>query len=424
MKVRGPDRTSVRDGPSASTASSFSEAWNDDRPDRSPDGDTREAQPRRALDARGGVRHGIHGPCRRAPDVAPLTTRKAPDRRRGRGGASQSRAGGSRNRSQPTHIAARARLFDAAEPDREVSLTRELVASLEQRQLLWVDVDSRDSEAFQEIADILDIPDSTTEQILEDAGRAGLTRYRDAVHLKVEAIEAGDEDDQLARRELDLLARRNLVLTVHDGPIAAIQRFEEEFAGDTLIGELDAGAFLAALVDTVLTTYFARVEVIEGQIDRLDEVALGGPDNKNFLIKVLALRRRVAVLRRTIAPHREALAPLARSDVALGEVIGHEQPMLLERLERVIESVENARELLIGSLDIYLGGSANRTNEVMKVLTILSAILLPGVALAGIMGMNFKMDFFDTASNFWVVIGAIVVLAVAILGVARARHWI
>lgn len=240
----------------------------------------------------------------------------------------------------------------------------------------------------------------------------------------MEAIEAGKDDDKVGRRELDLYARKNLVLTVHDGPIAAIERFEEEFDGDTLMGALDAGSFLAALVDTVLTTYFASVEAIEREIDALDEVALRGPDSKLFLDEVLLLRRRVAVLRRTIAPHREAFAPLARSDVALDEVLGHPQPTLLERLERAIDAVENARQLLVGSLDIYLGRAAQRTNEVMKVLTILSAVLLPAVALAGIMGMNFKMDFFEVSANFWVVLGAMLLFAVGILGVARARHWI
>jgi Mg2+ and Co2+ transporter CorA len=60
----------------------------------------------------------------------------------------------------------------------------------------------------------------------------------------------------------------------------------------------------------------------------------------------------------------------------------------------------------------------------MKALTVLSAVLLPAVVLAGIMGMNFKLRFFEDASNVWFVIGAMVLLAVAILGVARWRHWI
>jgi Mg2+ and Co2+ transporter CorA len=60
----------------------------------------------------------------------------------------------------------------------------------------------------------------------------------------------------------------------------------------------------------------------------------------------------------------------------------------------------------------------------MKVLTLLSAVLLPAVVLAGVMGMNFKLPFFDEESNFFVVVAAMVVFAVGILLAARWRRWI
>lgn len=96
----------------------------------------------------------------------------------------------------------------------------------------------------------------------------------------------------------------------------------------------------------------------------------------------------------------------------------------MDRLEQTVESVENARELLIGTLDVYMASSAQRTNEVMKALTILSAILLPSVVIAGVMGMNFKMEFFDDTSNFWLAIGSMFGLAVIVLGFSRWRGWI
>jgi magnesium transporter len=275
------------------------------------------------------------------------------------------------------------------------------------------------------VASALKIPDETADRVLEEFGVAGLIRYKAAIHLTVEAVETDPKaEDGLVRRELDILARRNLVITVHDGPVAALDTFQDQLRGDTLIGKLDAGAFLEAIVDTVLTTWFAHVEAIERDIDKLDELAVRARDADRFLAGFLLVRRRVADLRRTIAPHREALAPLARSDIALDEVLGHTLPNLEVRLERVIDALENAREQLVGSFDIYLGRAAQRTNEVMKILTVLSAVLLPSIVLAGVMGMNFKLEFFEQASNFWVVIGVMGAMAIVILAVARLRRWI
>ena len=71
-----------------------------------------------------------------------------------------------------------------------------------------------------------------------------------------------------------------------------------------------------------------------------------------------------------------------------------------------------------------MGRTAQDANDVMKVLTMLSAVLLPAVVLAGVMGMNFQLPFFDDTNNFWLVILAMVVFAVVILVAARLRRWI
>jgi Mg2+ and Co2+ transporter CorA len=95
-----------------------------------------------------------------------------------------------------------------------------------------------------------------------------------------------------------------------------------------------------------------------------------------------------------------------------------------ERLERAIASIANAREMLIGTFDVHMTRTAQRTNDIMRVLTLTSVILLPAVLLAGIMGMNFRVDFFDRPEVFWVVIGGMVATAVVTLVVARWRGWL
>jgi magnesium transporter len=280
----------------------------------------------------------------------------------------------------------------------------------------------RDRDEIAKIAAVLEIPDETIEALARDAGHAHVMAGERFIHLTVQAIEDGEKG--LVTRDVHVIARPNLVLSLHDGPIDALGEYSEQLADNTHLGRLDAGAFLAALVDSVVGTWFERIEAIEREIDRLDERALRGPQSDGFLDEVLRLRRRIAFVRRTIAPHREAIAPLARPDFGIDERLGRPWPGLADRLERVIDAAENARELLVGSLDIYLGRAAQRTNDVMKALTVVSAVLLPSIVLAGIMGMNFKLPFFDDTANFWLVIGAMIALAVTILAVARLRRWI
>ena len=78
----------------------------------------------------------------------------------------------------------------------------------------------------------------------------------------------------------------------------------------------------------------------------------------------------------------------------------------------------------MGTFDIVTTRTGERTNDVMRVLTVISAVLLPSVIIAGVMGMNFKDPIFDEPSNFLVVLAAMSGLAIAILAFARWRRWI
>jgi magnesium transporter len=270
--------------------------------------------------------------------------------------------------------------------------------------------------------------EADVERIGTDAGRARLARTQDRLHLTLEALEPDDPDDddppRLVRREIDLVAAPNVVLTVHEGPVAALQRFRDGLEGETRLGLLTAGDLLSSLVDEVFVDYFLVAELIERDIDRLDERALRGRPGDDVLADLVAIRRRVALARRTLAPHRDALSTLGLPEMQVEETVGRPWPGLIDRLESAMAAIEGSRESLLGTFDIHMGRVSQRANDVMRILTLLSAVLLPAVVLAGVMGMNFKLPFFDDGGNFWIVIGGMAILALTILAVARWRRWL
>jgi magnesium transporter len=273
---------------------------------------------------------------------------------------------------------------------------------------------------------LLGLEDVDGDRLRTDRGRARLTRTTDRLHITLEALEAKEtrEGDRLVRRELDIIAAPNIVLTVHDGPVAALDRFKDGLDGETRLGKLQAGDLMSSLIDEVLVEYFLLAEVIEREIDALDQRALQGRPGDDILAAIVALRRRVGLMRRTLAPHRDALSTLALPELEVEETVGRPWPGLVDRLEAAMGVTENLREGLLGTFDIHMGRVSQRANDVMRTLTLLSAVLLPAVVLAGIMGMNFKLGFFDETTNFWLVLVGMVVLAVSILGIARWRNWL
>jgi Mg2+ and Co2+ transporter CorA len=316
----------------------------------------------------------------------------------------------------------RAVLYHATGDDREVDLLAEKSIRIVKDRLLWIDLDDRDVADLAAAAAAVGLEPEGLRRLSRADDRARLLRLPERVVLTIGAVDPDDPDAR--RRELDIVVGPNHIITVHEGPLSAIDAFREEIGHEDQLGRLDAAAFTAGLIDAVIAAYFRQIETIERDIDHLDELAVQARGGSEFLASVVTLRRRIARLRRALAPNREALLPLERPDFELRADLGPVWPGIIQRLERAIDGLENARELLVGSFDLYLGRASQRTNEVMKVLTLVSAIALPGIVLAGVMGMNFKLPFFDEPGNFFVVLAAMVVLAAGILIAARWRRWI
>jgi magnesium transporter len=92
---------------------------------------------------------------------------------------------------------------------------------------------------------------------------------------------------------------------------------------------------------------------------------------------------------------------------------------------RLLDSVETLRDLLNNTLDVYLSSVANRTNQVMKVLTVLSTIALPGLVITSFYGMNVKgLPFIDAQYGAYYVIGAVVFWTAVMLFVMRKAGWL
>ena len=317
----------------------------------------------------------------------------------------------------------RARLFDSDRSDREVELDAALPESIGDDQLLWVDVSGPDKDELERIAGTFGLERQSLRNMRSGIVRPRLDHYRTYFQVTLTAI---DPDGRTRPAELDVFCGRNHVVTVHAESIPFLVDFDDRVAEDTDLGRLDAPSFLASLLEWHVASYFRVVEDLERLVDRLDILALKSDDADDLLGQLADARRRIGEVRRLLTPHRELYGALARPDFGiLAESESAATFRALEdRLDRAIDAVENARELLIGSFELLMTRLAQRTNDVMKVMTLASVVLLPGIVIAGIMGMNFRVGFFDVTEGFYVVIGFMAVLAVITLLIARLRRWI
>ena len=316
-----------------------------------------------------------------------------------------------------------ATLFDNEGSDRQIALSELSLASLTDQQLLWVDVDRQRAQSFPELESWLGIASLGLPHESEERLRPRVDNFGD--WLKVRVIAIGSDG---ATSPLYLLVGRNWLATLHDGSSEIVESFERQLRADSQLGQLTGAGVLAALLDWHLTGIFRAIESLELQVDTLDDRAMSPNQKVPILPTLRQLRQKIARLRRSLIPHREVYSALLRPDIT--SVFGTSEPdsvfsTLWSQLERAVDSIDNARELVLGSFEMYSAQVAQRTNETMRLLTVVTVLLLPISTLAGILGMNFQARFFATQDlGFWVAIGAMALFLLISILLTYRRGWI
>ena len=202
---------------------------------------------------------------------------------------------------------------------------------------------------------------------------------------------------------------------------------DQRIKSDTTVGAVEGAEFVAVLLDAVVTSYFAAVDRIEDEIDEMDTRALRADVDHDLLDDLVRQRRRISWLRRTVARQRTVFASLSGPDMRqlVGPDANEDLQAVAARFDTVVGAVESSRGALLGSFDVYMTKTAQRTNDVVKVLTIATVLLLPGSVIAGLLGMNVVVPLNeDDPLSFWIVVAAFATLAIVVVLLARRRRWI
>src|SRR5215469_1819258 len=187
---------------------------------------------------------------------------------------------------------------------------------------------------------------------------------------------------------IDVFAGKDFFITVTDPACPATNEALERARRDG--DDEHPSRLLHLILDTNVDRYFPAIDHFDNRIDDLEDAVVDRP-SPDILQKVFAIKRDLIELRRVLVNTRDACLHLQRDP---NTIIDAEHQLYIrdtyDHLARLLDSVETQRDLLNNTLDIYLSSVANRTNEVMKVLTVIGTIALPALAISGIYGMNLK----------------------------------
>lgn len=244
-------------------------------------------------------------------------------------------------------------------------------------------------------------------------------------HALVVVYGASGDDDGLV--EVHCFVGPGYLVTVHRDDCLAFPLLHRRIAmRGVALGDPAMALYLVA--DALTDSFFPMLEVLDDRIDTVQEEIFRTPDDSH-LHEVFAMKQRLVAVRRVISPQRDVFAQIASGNVDLpggGDEARRYFRDVYDHLIRLADMVDTHRDLLTGSIEVYMSTVANRRDQVMKQLTVIATIFMPITYLTGYFGQNFgyMVDNIITGWQALVLGTALQVLTVVgILWFFRRRGW-
>ena len=286
---------------------------------------------------------------------------------------------------------------------------------------VWVDLVDPPPEVVRSIASTLGLHELIAEDIAERNQRAKIEAYDEIVHVVLFDLAYRGE---VMPAEIDLVLGKRFLVSVH-GPECDLALVPmRDGVGSVL--ERGPDFLLYTIADNVVDRYFPVLDRVADEIDELQDRVVESPTEWT-LQRLFILKRELLAVRRATSPAREVLNQLTNRDL---DVITPEHIVyfrdVYDHLIRVTDELDNYRDLVSGTLDIYLSTVNNNLSRIMKRLTGVTVILAGIGAVAGVFGMSEAglAVANGEASGFWLVT-AIIVLAASLAALFLRRiDWI
>ena len=290
--------------------------------------------------------------------------------------------------------------------------------------LLWLDLDDPMSHALDDLAAHYGFHELAVEDCRQHVQLAKLDYYDGYSFILINSTHYTEKPCEVRVREIDVFLGPDYIITVHSGVSHAVEEIQKHLASNAM-HPTRPDQVLHAVIDIVVDRYLPTLDNVGDTIDEVQDALLINPD-VTLLQTIFELKRGLLQFRRAVSSQRELLNTLIRDDTPFIQ-----QDMRIyfrdvyDHAVRAMDMVETYRDLLTGGLDIYLTQMANRTNNIVKGLTILATIMLPLTLVTGYFGMNFEyIPLLKEPNGIWYTTGVLLFITISMLAFFKHKKWL
>lgn len=297
--------------------------------------------------------------------------------------------------------------------------------------LLWIDMtDPDDHESYilthdfhfhpLAIEDVIEEDDVITEMPISK-----IDDYKNYLYSEFQIVDYVNREEGIHLEEVSIFVTRNAVVTVHEKPHRIFNRLYSRAMRDERLMSRGSEFLFHTLLDSMVDNYSVVLDYFEKAVDDIEKTVLSEPDEATVK-NIFTLRRDIYELKRVALPQRELIRHISRGQYS---IISERAALYFrdihDHMTRIIELAESHRDMLISALEVYFSSVSTKTNEIIKVLTIFTVILMPPTFLVGLWGMNFRympeLNWEYGYIFFWVIMVVITLLMILFF---KKKKWI
>ncbi len=300
--------------------------------------------------------------------------------------------------------------------------TLEEALSIGDFEVIWINIEGKIS--METLKKTLALPDSILRMLLRSSGKPRVVMFPDYLVLllhQVYGIKGG-----LKRERIGILLRENLLITIQEVQGDVFNSVRESIRkGESFFRKKGVGYLLFALLEAIVENYVFIIERISSKMEELEARIISGEDGK-ILHRVHGIRREILFMRRTVFPLLEAFR---RLEIESSEFFDEEVLPLFGQLHdhvlEVLEILEGQRDMANSLVELYYSTISMKTNDIIRILTVVSTIFIPLTFITGLYGMNFHyMPELYWRYGYPAVLLTMLAIAVGMLVYFRKKGWL
>lgn len=294
----------------------------------------------------------------------------------------------------------------------------------EQGDMLWLDVTAPTSEELALLRERFDLHPVAIDSCLRIDQRPKLEEYHRQLFVVLHKLVPDASSEQLNSLELHAFLGDRYLITIQDQPLPEVESVRRRCSAEAALRDRSMAHIYYLICERLAHDNFEALDTLFEAVEQIEDSVLKQADD-DALPELFAAKRRLAAARRLIVPQREVMSLLLESGTAfIDERARPYFRRVLDVLMRMSEAIDTQREILTNVLDAHLSLISNRTNEIMKSLTLLSAIFMPLSFVTGFFGQNFSHLPFDSALLMWAGLALCVAMPMGMLAWFRSRKWL